>query len=199
MGYFVLMVGFFGWMIVLSALWVVGSGPLKVSGESATLPNLGPRGTEPHWRVIGAGPGATETQYDLTSQYPGPGWKLAEAGDPSVSELTSAVQDYMAARAQEHVKGDVQISPGQFVVQNVSFAVTGDTGLGAAQAYFQSGGPAITVFTVFDNGNVPVYSWAFLLASIVGFAIHLPFLDRLERSRKEILTGGTAPPWYGPA
>ncbi len=42
MGYFVLMVGFFGWMIVLSGLWVVGSGPLKVSGEAATLPDLGP-------------------------------------------------------------------------------------------------------------------------------------------------------------
>ena len=60
-------------------------------------------------------------------------------------------------------------------------------------------GPAITVFAVFDQGNVPVCSWAFLLASLIGFAIHVPFLDRLEKSRKEILTGGTAPPWYGPA
>ena len=55
------------------------------------------------------------------------------------------------------------------------------------------------MFAVFDQGNVPVYSWAFLLASLVGFAIHVPFLDRLEKSRKEILTGGTSPPWYGPA
>jgi hypothetical protein len=39
----------------------------------------------------------------------------------------------------------------------------------------------------------------FLIASVVGLGIHLPFLDRAERKRKEILTGGTAPPWYGPA
>jgi hypothetical protein len=44
-----------------------------------------------------------------------------------------------------------------------------------------------------------VYSFVFLLASIIGFAIHVPLLDRAEKSRKEILTGGVAPPWYGPA
>jgi len=33
----------------------------------------------------------------------------------------------------------------------------------------------------------------------LGLAIHVPFLDRAERTRKQILTGGTAPPWYGPA
>jgi hypothetical protein len=199
MGYFVLMVGFFGWMIVLSTLWVVGSGPLKVSGESATLPNLGPRGTEPHWRVIAAGPGEEKTSYPLTSEYPGPGWEVATSNEPNVNTLISAIQDYLASRAALRPNPGVEIQPEQFVVQNVSFAVTGDTGMGAAEAYFSSGGPAITVFAVFDKGNVPVYSWAFLLASLVGFAIHLPFLDRLERSRKEILTGGTAPPWYGPA
>jgi hypothetical protein len=199
MGYFVLMVGFFGWMIVFSALWVVGSGPLKVSGEAATLPDLGPRGTEPHWRVIAAGPGVEHTSYPLTSEYPGRGWEVAESTEPNVSTLTSAVQDYLAARAQEQAGEDVEILPGEFVVQNVSFAVEGDHGLGAATAYFASGGPAVTVFAVFDKGNVPVYSWAFLIGSLIGFGIHLPFLDRLERSRKGILTGGTAPPWYGPA
>jgi hypothetical protein len=39
----------------------------------------------------------------------------------------------------------------------------------------------------------------FLIGSTILFAIHLPLLDRAERRRKEILTGGTAPPWYGPA
>jgi hypothetical protein len=199
MGYFVLMVGFFGWMIVLSSLWVVGSGPLKVSGASATLPNLGPRGTEPHWRVIAAGPGEEKTSYPLTSHYPGPGWAVASPSDPNVNTMTAAIQDYLASRAALRPNPGVQIQPSQFIVQNVSFATTGDHGLGAAEAYFASGGPAITVFAAFDKGNVPVFSWAFLLASLVGFAIHLPFLDRLERSRKEILTGGTAPPWFGPA
>ncbi len=40
---------------------------------------------------------------------------------------------------------------------------------------------------------------AAISVSVVGVAIHVPFLDRAERTRKQILTGGTAPPWYGPA
>jgi hypothetical protein len=55
------------------------------------------------------------------------------------------------------------------------------------------------VFAYHDRGNVPVYSWAFFGASVLGFIVHVPFLDRAERRRKAILTGGTAPPWYGPA
>ena len=39
----------------------------------------------------------------------------------------------------------------------------------------------------------------FLIGSTLLFGAHLPFLDQAERKRKEILTGGTAPPWYGPA
>ena len=61
------------------------------------------------------------------------------------------------------------------------------------------GGPEVEIFAYRDSGNVPVYSIAFLGASVVAFLIHLPFLDRAERRRREFLTGGTAPPWYGPA
>ena len=50
-----------------------------------------------------------------------------------------------------------------------------------------------------DSGSVNRYSWMFLIGAVFGLAIHVPFLDRAERTRKEILTGGTAPPWYGPA
>jgi hypothetical protein len=39
----------------------------------------------------------------------------------------------------------------------------------------------------------------FLAGSIILFAVHLPLLDRAEKSRKEFLTGGSAPAWYGPA
>jgi hypothetical protein len=39
----------------------------------------------------------------------------------------------------------------------------------------------------------------FLAGSIVLFLLTLPLLDRAEKKRKEILTGGEAPPWYGPA
>ena len=69
----------------------------------------------------------------------------------------------------------------------------------AAHGYYTSGGPMVTMFAYFDKGNVPKYSIGFLGASIFGFLIHLPFLDRAEKRRKEILTGGTAPAWFGPA
>jgi hypothetical protein len=39
----------------------------------------------------------------------------------------------------------------------------------------------------------------FLVGSIVVFVAFLPLLDRAERKRKEFLTGGGAPAWYGPA
>ena len=39
----------------------------------------------------------------------------------------------------------------------------------------------------------------FVIGSVVGLALHVPLLDRAEKKRKDILTGGTAPPWYGPA
>ena len=51
----------------------------------------------------------------------------------------------------------------------------------------------------YDGGSVPRYSYMFLGGSIVLFVAFLPLLDRAERKRKEFLTGGGAPAWYGPA
>jgi len=67
MGYFVLGSALFAWMIVFSGLWVIGSWPLKVGQDLATLPNLGPRGTEPHWQILAAGSGDLRTAYAETS------------------------------------------------------------------------------------------------------------------------------------
>jgi len=39
----------------------------------------------------------------------------------------------------------------------------------------------------------------FLVGAIVLFLIHVPLLDRAEKSRKAFITGGAAPPWYGPS
>ena len=90
MGYFVLGSAFFAWMIVFSGMWVLGSWPLKVGQELATLPNLGPRGTEPHWQILAAGSGNLRTAYAETSQYPGPAWKTPKPTNPSISTLTTA-------------------------------------------------------------------------------------------------------------
>jgi hypothetical protein len=50
-----------------------------------------------------------------------------------------------------------------------------------------------------DPGNEALPSYLFLGASLIGFVVHLPFLDRAERKRKDILTGGQQAPWRGPA
>ena len=146
--------------------------------------------------------------YDAFETYPeAPAWRTPGANDndtASVQSVTSSVQGFLAERANEdlgkeaHEVGAIQTS--QFTVESVRFAAAeGDVSLAGARAYFTGGGPLLTVFLRHDSGSVNRYSWMFLIGSTVGFAVHLPFLDRAERKRKEILTGGTAPPWYGPA
>src|SRR3989442_145683 len=68
MGYLVVAVSFFGWMIILSAIWTFG--------PPGTPKNLGPRGYEPHWQVFAAGAGAVESsKYPQVGQYPAGPWR----------------------------------------------------------------------------------------------------------------------------
>ena len=230
MGYLVLAVSFFGWMIILSALWTFGA--------PGTPPNLGPRGVEPHWQVFAAGTLAVESRFPPTRTYPDEPWEEPDAARrASVDSAMAVIQDYMAARANEALGletseaggggahgggggaaeddgtegsvvapgeegaggGGFQIHPEDFVVEDFRFATVDGTELVGARAFFARGGRQVTVFAYYDKGSVPVYSIGFLIGSVLGFLIHLPFLDRAERRRKEILTGGTAPAWYGPA
>lgn len=201
MGYLVLAVSFFGWMIIFSMLWTLGQP--KILGVTGLLPNLGPRGTEPHWQVFAAGTGPLETRYGETASYPEEPWRASGASTKtSADTLTTAVQQYLAEQAHEALGTEEGAEPDSsvFVVQDVYFTRSDDgTHLAAAHAFFSAGGPEVTVFAYHDSGNVPMYSYVFLGASILGFLIHLPLLDRAERRRRAILTGGTAPAWYGPA
>lgn len=214
MGYLVLAVSFFGWMILFSAIWAFGQPPIL--GVTGTLRDLGPRGTEPHWQVFAAGTTPLDTKYPETENYPGPPWKPPSAGNrSSVDTATTSIQKYMVEQASQQLERQgvrvcppegipnpdcYLLDPAAFVVTDFAFMPAEDgTSLAAAQAFFNSGGPALIVYAYHDSGNVPVYSFMFLLASILGFVIHIPFLDRAEKRRKALLTGGTAPPWYGPA
>jgi hypothetical protein len=199
MAYLVLAVCFFGWLIILSSLWTFGfwsQGP-------ATPVDLGPRGAEPAWVVEAAGQNISNPSYPQYTSYPnGEAWQGPRPA-ASVQSVTGAIQAYLADEANAKAGKD-PFAPGafqttDFTVENVAFATSGDVSLAAADAYYNGGGPAITLFLRHDSGSVPRYSWMFLIGSIVLFGVHLPFLDRAERKRKEILTGGTAPPWYGPA
>jgi hypothetical protein len=201
MGYLVMSVSFFAWMILFSAVWTFGF----FSQGPKTPVDLGPRGREPGWVVEAAGQNVTTFAYPQYKSYPtGDIWKAPTPGlSASVQSVTGAIQSYLTQQANQKA-GLGQFESGafqttDFTVQDVRFAGAGDVSLAAAQAFYNGGGPFITVFMRHDSGSVPIYSWMFLIGSIIGFSIHLPFLDRAERERKEILTGGTAPPWYGPA
>jgi hypothetical protein len=203
MGYLVLAVGFFGWMTIMSVLWLTG---FFVSQGLTTPVNLGPRGTEATWVVESLG---TDPQpvYEEYASYPdGDAWREPgenENDNSSVQSVTTAAQAFMAEKANEEL-GLGEFDPGaiqttDFVVDDIRFATAGGVSLAGAEGYYAGGGPRVELFMRHDSGSVNRYSWMFLIASVVGLGIHLPFLGRAERKRKEILTGGTAPPWYGPA
>lgn len=202
MGYLVLAVAFFGWMMFLSVLWVFG---LYSQGPD-TPTNLGPRGTNPHWQPIAVGVDLASERFPVAAQYPGPPWKVPRGGAlPSVDPAEQSIKEFLAEMANEELgveEGEEgALVAEDFEVDDLMFTVAedGETNLMAARAFFKEGGPEVLVFGFHDRGNVPVYSWSFLGISIVAFAAHVPFLDRAEQRRKAVLTGGGQPPWYGPA
>jgi len=200
MGYLVLMVAFSGWMILLSAMWAFGF----YSQGPDTPVNLGPRGAEPSWIPLLASTGETSDRYEAFRSYPGEPWKEPASGaSAEVQSVTGIVTDFLAEQANEELEiphtDPSAVTGVEFAVDDLHFATVGGTELAVAQAHFLDGGPLWTVSLYHDEGSVPRYSYMFLAGSVILFAIHLPLLDIAERKRKDFLTGGAAPPWYGPA
>ena len=203
MGYLVLAVALFGWMSIISSIWLFGfwsQGP-------ETKTNLGPRGPEPAWVVDSAGlaPGA---EHPELASYPSPDLPEPDLADPlqtaDVQAAQGAITTYLAEEANAELDLDptafTSLQPTQFTVDDLRFATSEDgEKLAVAQAHFLGGGPSTIVTLHFDGGQVWHYSLMFLIGSIVLLVVHIPLLDRAERTRKEFLVGGSAPPWYGPA
>ncbi len=203
MGYLVLAVSFFSWMIILSTIWLTG---FFISQGPTTVKNLGPRGTEPGWVIESAGSAPQATYAEFSSYPSGSVWKVPgtnEKAQGSVESVSTAAQAFLVDQANAKA-GKTEFEAGafqttDFTVQDVRFAAAGGVSLAAVHAFYNGGGPEITLFLRHDSGSVPRYSYMFLAASVLGLLVHLPFLDRAEKRRKEIITGGAAPPWYGPA
>lgn len=203
LGYLVLAVAFFGWMIIQSSLWVFG---FWAQGPD-TPTNLGPRGSEAAWVVASAGLSAANETNATFDAYPAEPWKVADLTDPDesadIQSVQSAATAFLADQANEELGIDHEdltaITSTQFAVRSTSFA-TGDDGsqLAVVTAFFTGGGPQTTVSMYYDGGSVARYSWMFLIGSTLLFIVHVPLLDRAERKRKQFLTGGAAPAWYGP-
>jgi hypothetical protein len=200
LGYLVLMVAFSGWMIALSSLWAFGF----YSQGPDTPVNLGPRGAEPTWIPLLASTATTSDAYGTFESYPNSPWKApSKAQTAEVQSVTGIVTDFLAQQANGQLdieETDPRAVTGvEFSVDSIAFANSDGTDLAVAKAHFLDGGPLWTVSLYFDEGSVPRYSYMFLAGSVILFLIHLPLLDVAERKRKEFLTGGAAPPWYGPA
>jgi hypothetical protein len=203
LGYLVLAVAFSGWLAVLSALWAFGF----YSQGPDTPVNLGPRGAEPAWVPLVVSTGETSGRYEAFRSYPEGPWKEAETGElpTSTQAVSGVVTAFLAERANEELDiPDIDpnaVTAVDFAVDRISFAPAedGKTSLSVVEAHFTEGGPLLTVSLYHSTGSVPRYSYMFLAGSVIMFAIHLPFLDAAERKRREFLTGGTAPAWYGPA
>jgi hypothetical protein len=203
MGYLVLMVSLSGWMVMLAALWAFGF----FSQGPDTPVNLGPRGSEPAWIPLLASTDQTSDRYEAFASYPDDPWEEPPEGElrASVQSVTGVVTAFLAERANEELEipetAANAITAVDFAVDSIRFAPAedGDTSLAVAQAHFLEGGPVWTVSLYHDSGSVPRYSYMFLIGSVILFVIHLPLLDVAERKRKDFLTGGTAPAWYGPA
>ena len=201
MGYLVLMVSLSGWLIMLSALWAFGF----YSQGPDTPVNLGPRGAEPAWVPLLASIDSTSDRYEEFAAYPDEPWEQPAPGEDAaeVQSVTGIVSDFLAEEANVELEipetDPTAVSGVDFAVDSISFAESDGTQLAVARAHFLEGGPLWTVSLYHDEGSVPKYSYMFLVGSVILFAIHLPLLDRAEKKRKDFLTGGAAPPWYGPA
>jgi hypothetical protein len=203
MGYLVLAVALFGWLTIQSSIWLFG-----FWSQGPTTPtNLGPRGPDPAWVVDSAGldPGAV---HEELASYPSGEFPEPDTSDPlqeaDVQAASGVIAGYLADSANEEHGLDPEafdsIQSTQFVVDDIRFTTAEDgTRLAVAQAHFVGGGPSTTVTLHYSHGQVWHYSAMFLIASLLLLIIHIPLLDRAERTRKEFLVGGSAPPWYGPA
>jgi hypothetical protein len=204
MGYLVLAVAFFGWMTIQSGIWLFGfwsQGP-------ETKTNLGPRGPDSAWIVDSAGLEPNAELHPELANYPSADFPEPDTADPiqaaDVQAATGAVTTYLAEQANEELGLDptefTSMQPTQFTVDDLRFTTAADgEKLAVAQAHFLGGGPSTILTLHFGGGQVWHYSLMFLVGSVVLLLVHIPLLDRAERTRKEFLVGGSAPPWYGPA
>lgn len=196
MGYLISATAFFAFMVILSALWVFGA--------PGTPRYLGPKGDLPAWVAVAAGPDLTSGTLPLVDQYPEGPWKSPEeAGlkteaEPAGLVFADLLAEEATAELQAHgIEGEV--APESFTVTDIRFAEIDERPVAMARAFNSQGGPEVLVFGYKDPGNEPVPSYVAFALSLIGFGVHLPFLDRAERKRKDVLTGGDQPPFRGPA
>jgi len=195
MGYLMTATGFFAFMIVLASIWSFGA--------PGTPKFLGPKGELPHWVAVSAGLELSSSTYPAIERYPAGPWKTPGKDlAAEVEPVTLTFEDFLAEEANAELREagiEGEVTAEDFAISDLRFATIDGAELAAARGFAVDGGPVVEIFGFRDKGDESLPSYLFLAAAVLGFAAHLPFLDRAERRRKEILTGGDQSPWRGPA
>jgi hypothetical protein len=192
MGYLVAATGFFSFFLLLSVLWTLGA--------PGTPRFLGPKGDLPAWQGVAAGDDLVSPTYPVVERYPSAPWKPADSA--ASTEIEGAFQEFLAEEAAAELKEarvEGEVTPQQFEVTDIRVTKVGERRLAAATAFSTTGGRQIEVAGYHDPGSEGLPSYVALAVAVVGLVVHLPFLDRAERRRKDVLTGGEQAPWRGPA
>jgi hypothetical protein len=195
LGYLVTATAFFAFMIILSALWTFGA--------PETPRYLGPKGDLPAWVPVASGQVLESSTLPAIEEYPNAPWQSPDEQQfkPEEEPATLAFQEFLAEEAAAELQGrgiEGDVTPEDFQIEGLRFTEVDGTPVAAARG-FAAGGREVLVVGYKDLGNEPLPSYLFLIGSLIGFAAHLPFLDRAERKRKDVLTGGDQAPWRGPA
>jgi hypothetical protein len=200
LGYLILMVSLFAWIILLSAMWLFG-----VPG---TTPGTGPRGTEATWIPFTPTSDQAKVFADTLNNFPnGPTWKpIGTVFSGNVdskgefSNVRAIVQQALAALdAKQKLPATdptdwnfraAGIPPATPVEQpypqaTVAFSKSGTPLLFGVDIPASSNHPETIVFAYRNKGKVYLYALYFFIVGILGFAVHLWFLARYERKQKE--------------
>lgn len=197
MAYLIAATGLFGFMIILSAIWAFGA--------PGTPKYLGPKGKLAAWVALAEGTSVRSPSLPVVEKYPQAPWRAPRQGDVLAAEVEPATlvfQDFLAEEANKELRQagqEGEVAASDFQITDLRFAEVDGRVLAAARGFATIGGPEVIVVGFKHEGDEATPSYAFLIASILGFAAHLPFLDRAEKKRKDILTGGQQAPWRGPA
>jgi hypothetical protein len=198
-GYLIAATAFFGFLVMLSAVWLFG-----IPG---TTPLTGPKGTQPTFRSFTLEDPAAAT-YDSVRDFQGGaggGWReaptaeTAEEGSPEANlaaELDTARQEAVSQLIEETNAG-IEDSSEELDVTNLdarTFYTIQDGTEVAAIVISPKTPPAgsglkrpdidpVTAFAYRDPGNPYLPSILFLVASVLLFLVHMVLLGVAERRR----------------
>ena len=197
-GYLIAGTAFFGFLVMLSAVWLFG-----IPG---TTPLTGPKGTQPSFKFFTINDAAAGT-YDSVRDFQGGagnGWQAAPAGEVQEGSPEAALKaDLDVARQtavndfKEETNKDVKDSSEELDVTNLDAKAfyTIQNGTEVAAIVISPKTPPAgsglqrpdfapkTIFAYRDPGNPYLPSILFLIGAVVLFVIHMLLLGLVERRR----------------